>query len=76
MTIPATDNQLDAAAGAVAGALRSGRRSDLPPELDDHVELSELIDELVTLRRFVLVLSCGDLGQSSQSRGGELRCAR
>jgi hypothetical protein len=69
VTILATDSQLDAAAGAAAAALRSGRRPDLPPELDDHAELSELIDELVTLRRFVLALSCGALGQSLQLRG-------
>jgi len=65
----APDGQLGAALEALAATLRSGRRPELPPELAGRHELTGLIDELLTLYRFLLAVSSGDLDHDLPLRG-------
>ncbi len=63
------DELLRAGLEAVAATLRSGRRPELPPPLAGDAELGRLLDELVSLNRFVLAVGNGDLEQRLDMRG-------
>jgi diguanylate cyclase (GGDEF)-like protein len=65
----APDELLRAGLEAVAATLRSGRRPELPPTLAGDAELGRLLDELVSLNRFVLAVGNGDLDQRLDMRG-------
>jgi diguanylate cyclase (GGDEF)-like protein len=65
----APDELLRAGLEAVAATLRSGRRPELPPPLASDAELGRLLDELVSLNRFVLAVGSGDLEQRLEMRG-------
>ncbi len=69
MSGTAQDALLGAGLDAVAATLRTGRRPELPPELARHAELERLLDELVSLNRFVLAVSNGDLDVGLALRG-------
>ena len=63
------DPALRAGLEAVAAALTTGRPPELPAELAGDAELTRIVGELVSLNRFVLAVSNGDLDQRLEMRG-------